>query len=194
MQRIDTRLFIFALVFSFMHTATIHAEVRTCAKKLKSTHAKYLTLFIMVPIGGWALGPALSSRLNEIWRDALYLDAATTIVQANATKREMARANRVIDKFYEHLIWRYQDMTMGRDEVVKVLYRFNINTANNHFCDDVANIWSNPGLENTLFPDHKAASYLQSEEIGFKARESRNNKNSPPFTLPANTRETNNSQ
>ncbi len=140
------------IAFVLITTSASAQATTTCAEMLRRQFNITVALSIGIPVIGWVAGIINASGLSEKQQDIKHLEAATNITRNLRPKNETAAAWAMIDKFYNILLKMYPTMTLGKEEVVFVLHKFNINSVDNGRCTQP--------LINSLFPDENASSYI----------------------------------
>jgi hypothetical protein len=145
---------------------SISAQAQTCSNYLMSWLKVDIGLFIGIPVLGWATGIISIDYELKKYHAATRLKAAS-ILNSIYSQRDKAKAQEIIDLYYQKLLHRYPTMTLGKQEVVDLLHRYNENSVRygDCFCD----------ITTRLFPDSKAAQYLANEKKWDKEIKKRKN-------------------
>jgi hypothetical protein len=148
------RFIVIALLLTFLMTSNIQAQ--TCAQFLKAQ------------VIGWGIGSAIfpplwpTAIMLVFWaKDAKRLKSASIIANGLYPAKTLAQAHKVIDRYYGSLTRDFPDLMLGKDEVIKVLHRFNMNSVSNRQCQKA---WDFMSVASVLFPDDNTAHYLAIEK------------------------------
>jgi hypothetical protein len=157
------------IFFSILLVANMaEAKDPTCAGKLERDLTRAALACALIPGVGWYLGLCFAPDFAITKKRINLLRAATSIASGELIDD---KAQKLADKYYRHLVKKYPQTELGKEEVINVLHQFNINGYKMGAC------FQTQFLGNYLFPEGKMSNYIEEQKKFLASEAIRNEKN-----------------